>query len=42
MLLGVLDQSPITEGSPPAQALHNSVDLAELTDALGYHRYWVA
>jgi luciferase family oxidoreductase group 1 len=42
MLLGVLDQSPITEGSRPAQALHNSVDLAELTDALGYHRYWVA
>jgi luciferase family oxidoreductase group 1 len=42
MLLGVLDQSPITEGSSPAQALHNSVDLAELTDALGYHRYWVA
>jgi luciferase family oxidoreductase group 1 len=42
MLLGVLDQSPITEGSTPAQALHNSVDLAELTDALGYHRYWVA
>ncbi len=42
MLLGVLDQSPIAEGSTPAQALHNSVDLAELTDRLGYHRYWVA
>ena len=42
MLLGVLDQSPIAEGSPPAQALHNSLDLAELTDRLGYHRYWVA
>jgi luciferase family oxidoreductase group 1 len=42
MLLGVLDQSPIAEGSTPAQALHNSLDLAELTDRLGYHRYWVA
>ena len=42
MLLGVLDQSPIAEGSTPAQALHNSLDLAELTDSLGYHRYWVA
>ena len=42
MLLGVLDQLPIAEGSTPARALHNSVDLAELTDRLGYHRYWVA
>jgi luciferase family oxidoreductase group 1 len=42
MLLGVLDQSPIAEGTTPAQALHNSLDLAELTDRLGYHRYWVA
>ena len=42
MLLGVLDQSPIAEGSTPAQALHRSLDLAELTDRLGYHRYWVA
>ena len=42
MLLSVLDQSPIAEGSTPAQALHNTLDLAELADALGYHRYWVA
>jgi luciferase family oxidoreductase group 1 len=42
MRLGVLDQSPIAEGSTPAQALHNSLDLAELADSLGYHRYWVA
>ena len=40
MLLGVLDQSPIAEGTTPAQALHNTIDLAELTDRLGYHRYW--
>jgi len=42
MLLSVLDQSPISEGSTGAQALHNTIDLARLTDSLGYHRYWVA
>jgi luciferase family oxidoreductase group 1 len=42
MLLSVLDQSPIAEGSTGAQALRNTVDLAKLTDQLGYHRYWVA
>src|SRR4051812_6544173 len=26
----------------PAQALHNTLDLARLADELGYHRYWVA
>ena len=40
--LSVLDQSPIAEGSTGAAALHNSIDLARLTDSLGYHRYWVA
>jgi luciferase family oxidoreductase group 1 len=25
-----------------SEALHNTIDLAQLTDALGYHRYWVA
>ena len=42
MLLSVLDQSPIAEGSTGADALHNTVDLAQLADRLGYHRYWVA
>ena len=42
MRLSVLDQSPISEGSTGAQALHNTIDLARLADALGYHRYWVA
>src|ERR1700704_1251338 len=41
-LLSVLDQSPIAEGSSGAQALRNTIDLAQLTDRLGYHRYWVA
>jgi luciferase family oxidoreductase group 1 len=42
MLLSVLDQSPIPEGSSGAQALRNTIDLAQLADELGYHRYWVA
>jgi luciferase family oxidoreductase group 1 len=40
--LGVLDQSPISEGSTGADALRNTLDLARLADELGYHRYWVA
>jgi luciferase family oxidoreductase group 1 len=40
--LSVLDQSPVAEGSTGADALRNTLDLARLTDALGYHRYWVA
>ena len=42
MILSVLDQSPIPEGSTAAEALHNTVDLAGLADRLGYRRYWVA
>jgi luciferase family oxidoreductase group 1 len=42
MLLSVLDQSPIAEGSTGGDALRNTLDLAQLTDRLGYHRYWVA
>ena len=40
--LSVLDQSPVAEGSTGSQALQNTIDLARLTDGLGYHRYWVA
>ena len=39
--VSVLDTSPIVEGSTPRQALHNTVDLALVADALGYRRYWV-
>ena len=42
MKLSVLDQSPISEGSTGAQALRQSIELAELCDRLGYHRYWAA
>src|SRR5215208_1032447 len=40
--LSVLDQSPVSEGMTGGQALRNTIDLAQLADALGYHRYWVA
>lgn len=42
MRLSVLDQSPVSEGSTGAQALRNSIDLAQYAEALGYERYWVA
>ncbi|HWC86820.1 MAG TPA: LLM class flavin-dependent oxidoreductase [Solirubrobacteraceae bacterium] len=42
MRLGVLDQSPISEGSTGAEALAHTLDLARRCDGLGYHRYWVA
>src|ERR1700730_11356125 len=42
MLLSVLDQSPISEGSDGALALRNTIDLARLAAGLGCHRYWVA
>ncbi len=40
--VSVLDQSPVAEGSTGSDALHNSIDLARLADALGYSRYWIA
>jgi luciferase family oxidoreductase group 1 len=40
--LGVLDQSPVSEGSDGALALRRSVDLAVYAEELGYGRYWVA
>jgi luciferase family oxidoreductase group 1 len=42
MRLSILDQSPISEGMTGAQALHNTIELAQLADRLGYHRYWVS
>lgn len=40
--LSVLDLSPISSGSTPAQALRNTVDLAQRAEAAGYARYWLA
>jgi luciferase family oxidoreductase group 1 len=40
--LSVVDQSPVSAGSTPADALHNTIELARLADRLGYQRYWIA
>src|SRR6059036_2276516 len=40
--LGVLDQSPVRSGGSVSDALHETLELAELCDRLGYHRYWLA
>lgn len=40
--LSVLDLAPVTQGSTPADALNNSLDLAQHAERLGYQRYWVA
>jgi len=40
--LSVLDQSPVRSGSTPYEALQETIKLAQLTDELGYYRYWVA
>ncbi len=38
----VLDQSPVRSGGAVADAIHETLELAELCDRLGYHRYWLA
>jgi luciferase family oxidoreductase group 1 len=40
--LSVLDLAPIREDSTPAVALRQSVALAPIVEALGFHRIWVA
>lgn len=40
--LSVLDQSPIKSGSTAINALQETIELAALTDQLGFFRYWVA
>lgn len=40
--LSVLDQSPIRKGGTPAQAIAETLELAQLCDELGYHRYWLS
>ena len=41
-ILSVLDQSPIRTDATPADAIADTLVLAELADRLGYHRYWLA
>ena len=40
--LSILDLAPIVEGGDAAQALRNSLDLAQHAETWGYRRYWVA
>lgn len=40
--ISVLDLAPVAEGSTPAKALRNSLDLAQHVEAYGYKRFWVA
>ena len=40
--LSVLDQTPLVDGGTGSQSLNNTIDLAKLTDRLGYTRYWLA
>ncbi|MFI6661198.1 LLM class flavin-dependent oxidoreductase [Streptomyces sp. NPDC050523] len=42
LALGVLDLVPIPSGSTAADALRNSIDLAQQAERLGYARYWFA
>jgi luciferase family oxidoreductase group 1 len=40
--LSILDLAPILEGSDAAQALRNSLALAQHAEQLGYNRFWLA
>jgi luciferase family oxidoreductase group 1 len=40
--LSVLDLVPVTSGTGAAQALRQTVDLAQHAERLGFHRYWIA
>jgi luciferase family oxidoreductase group 1 len=40
--LSVLDLAPIVEGATPAEALRNSLDLAQHVERWGYNRFWLA
>ncbi|GAA0684727.1 LLM class flavin-dependent oxidoreductase [Marinobacterium maritimum] len=40
--LSVVDQSPVHGSHAKVEAPHLTIELAQLCDELGYHRYWVA
>ncbi len=40
--LSVLDLSPVPEGSDAGQSLHNTLELAQQAEKLGFTRYWLA
>src|SRR5690606_5624018 len=42
MRLSILDLAPVPQGSTPAEALRNTLDLAQHAERWGYHRFWLA
>lgn len=40
--LSILDLAFVPEGAMPADALRNTLDLAQHAERLGYHRFWLA
>lgn len=40
--LSILDLMPVPNGGDGAQAVHNTLELAQLAEQLGYQRYWLA
>ncbi|MPZ98098.1 MAG: MsnO8 family LLM class oxidoreductase [Dehalococcoidia bacterium] len=40
--LSVLDQSPIREGGTAAEAVRETIQLAQAVEGMGYDRYWLA
>src|SRR4051812_49873230 len=42
MKLSILDQSPIISGHTPAQAVAETIKLAQSAEEFGYYRYWLA
>jgi len=42
MKLSILDLAFVPAGSTPADALHNTLDLAQHAERWGYHRFWLA
>ncbi len=42
LTLSVVDQSPLRRGGTASEALHETVELAQVAEKAGYSRYWVA
>ncbi|MEK9672264.1 MAG: LLM class flavin-dependent oxidoreductase [Rhodospirillaceae bacterium] len=40
--LSILDQSTAARGTPPDQAIRDTIELAQVCEGLGYHRFWVS
>jgi luciferase family oxidoreductase group 1 len=40
--LSIIDQSPVPAGFTAADALRNTIELAQIAERLGYERYWIA